>query len=161
MQSAIVDGATLYSPSKYLIFTNLSAVNCAMDLSPCTTIGNTYSLATVSVGQSELSTDNCFHSADVMDYRDYNTPIPWSIVSTQIGCTLITESHPGSAPDYDYTLLPNIVYPEELKTAIDPAWYVSNLHLLTYELVIIISRTMVASFFCFARHFGRNSTSRT
>lgn len=67
-------------------------------------------------------TENCFHAFDTFNYADFNTPIPWSIVSTQIGCTLITESHPGNEPDYDFTLMPNILYPSAVRTAINPDW---------------------------------------
>jgi len=120
--TAIVDGKTLYSPSNYLVFTNISAENCPWDPSPCTTIGAPVEEVTLSFAQSELLTDNCFHQGGTIDYRDFNSPVPWSIVSNQPGCTLISESHPGNEPDFGFTVLPNIQYPDELKTGINPAW---------------------------------------
>lgn len=66
--------------------------------------------------------ENCFHAFDTFNYADFNTPVPWSIVSTQIGCTLITESHPGNEPNYDFTLMPNILYPQNVRTAISSDW---------------------------------------
>lgn len=120
--TAIVDGKTLYSPSNYIVFETIYAENCPWDNSPCTTIGPVVNETTLSFGQYELYTENCFHEFDTFNYADFNTPIPWSIVSTQIGCTLITESHPGSAPDYDFTLNPNIRFPSEVRTAINPDW---------------------------------------
>src|SRR6187402_2631014 len=111
-----------YSPSNYLVYTDLTALSCPLDSSPCTTIGEVVHEITLSFGQNELMTENCFHAFDTFNYADFNTPIPWSIVSTQIGCTLITESHPGSEPNYDFTLMPNILYPQAVRTDVNPAW---------------------------------------
>jgi hypothetical protein len=133
--SAVVDGATLYSPSNYLIFSGLEAIDVAWgedSLESTSTLGTYHSMVTLSFGQSELMSVNCASSTEPIDYRDFNTPVPWSIISKQFACFTITESHPGSEYDIGYTLEPFLAYPAELKTVVDPSW--SSCSFILYKL---------------------------
>ncbi|RFU27532.1 hypothetical protein B7463_g8818, partial [Scytalidium lignicola] len=122
--SAVVDGKTFVSPSNYIVFSTISAFACPLDDSPCSTIGNVVFNTTLAFGQNELFSINCNHASAPIDYRDFNTPIPWSIVSQQPGCTTLgfSSKHPGSEPDPGFTLNPSILMPTELRTAINPLW---------------------------------------
>jgi hypothetical protein len=112
------------SPSNYVVFTSLSAVSCPIDGSPCTTIGDVVNITTMAFGQNELLSEECGLTFQTINYADFNSPVPWSIVSNQPGCTTLgfSSKFPGSQPDFGYTLNPVILFPTEITTAINPLW---------------------------------------
>ena len=58
-----------------------------------------------------------------VDYRDYNYPVPWSIVLKQLDCTVngAEEYHDPSAFDYDYTFYPHVEFPMNVVSKV-PEW---------------------------------------
>jgi hypothetical protein len=101
----------------------LIAEACPLGGSPCTTIGTPVALTTLAFGQHELVSEQCDLSFQIINYEDFNLPIPWSIVSRQPGCTLLgSTTHDPASPDFGYTLNPDILMPSELRTAVNPLW---------------------------------------
>jgi len=134
---------TLYSisPSVYLAYPSLYAVQSGYGGgAPGSTIGKTYSDVTVAYPPDYLLTAGCinvtYHGVTMLgfphyaaggfhtiNFQDFNTPIPWSIVTKAQDCygNIGGPSHNPSELDYTYTLNPVISIPSAL-LSFDPAW---------------------------------------
>jgi hypothetical protein len=70
--------------------------------------------------QNALYSYDCGPTDHTVNYQDFNSPVPWGVVSRQPDCTIngaVATSHPLDEPGYGYTVLPAIAFPEEVKTA--------------------------------------------
>ncbi len=84
----------------------------------------------LSFSSDAILSEDCFKGKNPIDYRDFNLPISWSVVSKQYDCTVNGAfpnvgnyvSHAGDEPDYSYTLNPMIYFPDEVRTNINPEW---------------------------------------
>ena len=142
----VSDGYTFISPSVYLVYSGLVAVNDIFGA-----VGSSYDNLTLGYDPSILSTVEYCNTCGVtqsMDFQDFNRPPRWSVISEQYGCNffghsystqLLPESHPPADFVTDYNDLsqwigfsnPGDAQSWELKpildippalTDLDPAW---------------------------------------
>jgi hypothetical protein len=84
----------------------------------------------LSFSSDAILSQDCLRGKNAVDYRDFNLPISWSVVSNQYDCTVngafpnvqSYTSHAGDDPDYDYTLNPLIYFPTGLTSTINLDW---------------------------------------
>lgn len=114
------------SPSVYMTIQSISAIACPVGLhGPRTTIGTAVDETILSFGQNVIMSYGCGKGApQPINYADFNTPVPWSIVSRQFDRTLgvLATRHPPWEYDYEYTMRPPPQYPAEIRTAINTDW---------------------------------------
>lgn len=105
---------------------SISALACPVGShGPCTTIGTAVDQTILSFDQNVIMSYGCGKGApQPINYADFNTPVPWSIVSRQFDCTLgvLATHHPPWEYDYEYTMRPPLQYPAEIRTAINTDW---------------------------------------